>query len=133
MPISIDELFSIPMIYWIDLSSDGRTLLYSSNASGAVHLYISQTKHGSRPKQITHGNDPVRFGFLSPSGKQVLYLQDKDGNGLHHLFLTSKDGTKTSKSPRNPAEPGMLVGIQAEMRFLAVIRLRSLVGSKFSM
>jgi len=97
MPISIDELFGIPMIYWIDLSPDGRTLLYSSNASGAAHLYISETKHGSKPKQITHGNDPVRFGFLSPSGDQVLYLQDKDGNELHHLFLTSKDGMKTKQ------------------------------------
>jgi len=102
MPISIDELFGIPMIYWIDLSPDGRTLLYSSNASGAAHLYISQTKHGSRPKQITHGNDPVKFGFLSPSAKQVLYLQDKDGNGLHHLFLTSKDGTKTKQITKKP-------------------------------
>ena len=102
MPISIDELFSIPMIYWIDLSPDGRTLLYSSNASGAAHLYISQTKHGSRPKQITHGNDPIVFGFLSPSGNQVLYLQDKDGNELHHLFLTSKDGTKTKQITKSP-------------------------------
>jgi dipeptidyl aminopeptidase/acylaminoacyl peptidase len=95
MLISIDELFGIPLIYWIDLSPDGKTLLYSSNASGTAHLYISQTKPGSRPKQITHGNDPVRSGFLSPSGTQVLYLQDKDGNELHHLFVTSKDGTKT--------------------------------------
>jgi len=102
MPISIDELFGIPMIYWIDLSPDGRTLLHSSNASGAAHLYISKTKHGSRPKQITHGNDPVMLGFLSPSGNQVLYLQDKDGNALHHLFLTSKDGTKTKRITKNP-------------------------------
>jgi dipeptidyl aminopeptidase/acylaminoacyl peptidase len=102
MPISIDELFGIPMIYWIDLSPDGRTLLYSSNASGAAHLYISQTKHGSKPKQITRGNDPVSFGFLSPSGDEVLYLQDKDGNGLHHLFLTSKDGTKTKRITKKP-------------------------------
>jgi dipeptidyl aminopeptidase/acylaminoacyl peptidase len=102
MPISIDELFSIPMIYWIDLSPDGGTLLYSSNASGAAHLYISKTKHDSRPKQITHGNDPIMFGFLSPSGNQVLYLQDKDGNELHHLFLTSKDGTKTKQITKSP-------------------------------
>jgi len=95
--ISIDELFSIPLIYWIDLSSDGGTLLYSSNASGVTHLYISQTKHGSRPKQITRGNDPVMSGFVSPSGNQVLYLQDKDGNELHHLFLTSNDVTKTKR------------------------------------
>jgi dipeptidyl aminopeptidase/acylaminoacyl peptidase len=102
MPISIDELFDIPGIYSIDLSPDGRTLLYSSNASGAAHLYISQTKHGSRPKQITRGNDPIMRGFLSPSGTRVLYLQDKDGNGLHHLFLTSKDGTKTKRITKKP-------------------------------
>jgi dipeptidyl aminopeptidase/acylaminoacyl peptidase len=104
MTISVNELFSIPLIYGvgIDLSPDGKTLLYSSNASGAAHLYISQTKHGSRPKQITHGNDPVRFGFLSPSGNQVLYLQDKDGNELHHLFLTSKNGTKTKRITKSP-------------------------------
>jgi len=102
MPISVDELFGIPRIYWIDLSPDGRTLLYSSNASGATHLYISQTKHGSRPKQTTRGNDPITRGFLSPSGNRILYLQDKDGNGLHHLFLTSKDGTKTKRITKKP-------------------------------
>jgi dipeptidyl aminopeptidase/acylaminoacyl peptidase len=102
MPISINELFSIPLIYRIDLSADGRTLLYSSNASGVAHLYISQTKHGSKPKQITHGNDPVIFGFLSLSGNKVLYLKDKDGNELHHLFLASKDGTKTKQITKNP-------------------------------
>jgi len=102
MPISIDELFSIPLIYWIDLSPDGRTLLYSSNASGAAHLYISQMKHGSKPKQITRGNDPITRGFLSPSGTRVLYLQDRDGNGLYHLFLTSTDGTKTKRITKKP-------------------------------
>ena len=102
MSISINELFSIPLIYRIDLSTDGRTLLYSSNVSGVAHLYISQTKHSSRPKQITHGNNPVISGYLSPSGNQVLYLQDKDGNELHHLFLTSKDGTKTKQITKNP-------------------------------
>jgi dipeptidyl aminopeptidase/acylaminoacyl peptidase len=102
MPISIDELFGIPMIYWIDLSPDGGTLLYSSNASGVTHLYISKTKYGSRPKQITQGNDPIGFGVLSPSGDQILYLQDKDGSALHHLLLTSKDGTKTKRITKKP-------------------------------
>jgi dipeptidyl aminopeptidase/acylaminoacyl peptidase len=102
MPISIDELFTIPRIYYIDLSSDGRTLLYSSNASGVAHLYTSQMKQGSRLKQITHGNNPVVFGYLSPTGNQVLYLQDKDGNQLHNLFLASKNGTKTKQITKNP-------------------------------
>ena len=102
MPISIDELFNIPLIYRIDLSSNGRTLLYSSNASRVAHLYILQIEHGSRPKQITHGNDPIMFASLSPSGNQVLYRKDKNGNELHHLFLTSKNGTNTEQITKTP-------------------------------
>ena len=102
MPISIDELFSIPLIYRIDLSSDGERLLYSSNASGVAHLYFSQTKQGSKPKQITHGDDPVLFGYLSPNGNQVLYLQDKDGNELHHLFLASNNGKRNKQITKVP-------------------------------
>jgi len=102
MSISIDELFSIPLIVRIDLSTDGRTLLYSSTASGVAHLYTSQTRPGSKTKQITHGNDSVMFGYLSPSGEQVLYLKDKDGNELHHLFLTSKEGIRTRRITKTP-------------------------------
>lgn len=102
MPLSIDELFGIPQIYRIDLSSDGKTLLYSTNVSGVTHLYISGTKPDSKPKQITHGNDPVTSGFLSPLGDRVLYLKDKDGNALHHLFLTSKTGRRTEQITKIP-------------------------------
>lgn len=102
MSISINELFSIPLIYRIDLSADGRTLLYSSNVSGVVHLYISQVKRDAKPKQITHGNDPVMVGHLSPSGDEALYFRDKDGNELHHLFLALKNGAKTKQITKKP-------------------------------
>lgn len=102
MSISIPELFSIPLMYWIDLAPDGRTMLYSSNATGIPHLYVSETRPGSKPKQITSGNDPVIFGSLSPSGDHIVYLQDKDGNELHHLFLTSKKGEKPQQITKNP-------------------------------
>jgi dipeptidyl aminopeptidase/acylaminoacyl peptidase len=42
------------------------------------------------------------FGYLSPSGNQVLYLQDKDGDELHHLFVTSEDGTNTKQISKSP-------------------------------
>ncbi|MFQ5999827.1 MAG: alpha/beta fold hydrolase [Candidatus Bathyarchaeia archaeon] len=102
MPISIPDLFKIPLIYSIDLASDGRLVLYSSNPTGIPHLYIVETKPGSKPKQLTSGNDPVIFGSLSPSGDNILYLQDKDGNELHHLFLVSKEGEKAQQITKNP-------------------------------
>jgi dipeptidyl aminopeptidase/acylaminoacyl peptidase len=42
------------------------------------------------------------FGYLSPSGSQVLYLQDKDGNELHHLFIQSRDESKAKQITKNP-------------------------------
>lgn len=102
MPISISDLFRIPLIYSIDLAPDGRVVLYSSNPKGIPHLYILQTKPGSKPKQVTSGNDPVIFGSLSPSTDRIIYLQDKDGNELHHLFLTSQEGEKAQQITKNP-------------------------------
>jgi dipeptidyl aminopeptidase/acylaminoacyl peptidase len=102
MPISIQDLFKIPLIYSVDLASDGNVILYSSNPTGIPHLYISPTGPGSKPKQITSGNDPVMLGFLSPSGDNIVYLQDKDGNELHHLFLACKEGEKTRQITKNP-------------------------------
>lgn len=102
MPISIADLFSIPLIYWIDLAPDGRTTLYSSNPSGIPQLYICEMKSDAKPEQVTNGNDPVIFGSLSPTGDQTVYLQDKDGNELHHLYLVSKRGEKPRQITENP-------------------------------
>jgi dipeptidyl aminopeptidase/acylaminoacyl peptidase len=97
MPIPIEALFKIPLIYHIDISNDGKIVLYSSNTTGLPHLYTLETKTGCKPEQITSGNDPVTFGFLSPNGDNIVYLKDKDGDELHHLFLASKEGTKAEQ------------------------------------
>ena len=102
MPISIEALFKIPFIYSIDLATDGRAVLYSSNATGLPHLYIIKTKPNSKPRQITSGNDPVMFGLVSSIGDHIVYLQDKDGNELHHLFLTSTKGGEPEQITENP-------------------------------
>jgi len=102
MPISISDLFKIPVIYSIDLTTDGKTVLYSSNPSGIPHLYALPTKPGSKPKQVTSGNDAVMIGFLSPIDNNIVYLQDKDGNELHHMFLTSQQGEKPEQITQKP-------------------------------
>lgn len=102
MPISIPDLFKIPVIYSLDLSSNGSLVLYSSNPTGIPHLYLLNTKLGSKPSQITSGNDPVMFGFLSPNGDRIVYLQDKDGNELHHLFIMSTKEGEAEKITKKP-------------------------------
>jgi dipeptidyl aminopeptidase/acylaminoacyl peptidase len=101
MSISIRDLFRVPVIYSMDFAPSGGVILYSSNITGIPHLYVQQAKKGSRPKQITKGTDAVMFGFLSPHGDQIIYLQDKDGNELHHLYLTSVKGERRRRISKN--------------------------------
>jgi dipeptidyl aminopeptidase/acylaminoacyl peptidase len=102
MPIAISDLFKIPIIYGIDLEQSGKFVLYSSNTTGIPHLYILPTKAGSSFRQITSGNDAVMFGFLSPRRDQLVYLQDKNGNELHHLFLVSTEGEAVQQITEKP-------------------------------
>jgi dipeptidyl aminopeptidase/acylaminoacyl peptidase len=102
MPISISDLFKIPFIYSIDLASDGKAVLYSSNPTGIPHLYLTPAKPQSEPKQVTRGDDAVIFGSLSPTGDRIVYPQDKDGNELHHLFLISLKDEKPRQITKNP-------------------------------
>ncbi|MEM3699491.1 MAG: S9 family peptidase [Candidatus Bathyarchaeia archaeon] len=101
MTISADDLFKIPLIYHVDLASDGKSVLYSSNPAGIPQLYLLETKPNSKPTQVTSGNDATMIGFLSPTGDRILYLQDKDGNELHHLFLASNKGENPQRITKN--------------------------------
>jgi dipeptidyl aminopeptidase/acylaminoacyl peptidase len=102
MSISITDLFRIPLLYSFDLASDGKTVLYSSNQTGIPHLYIQQAQPNSKSKQLTCGDDPILFGFLSPSADQIAYLQDKDGNQLYHVLVMAKDGKETRQITKEP-------------------------------
>jgi dipeptidyl aminopeptidase/acylaminoacyl peptidase len=97
LPIPIEVIFKVPVIDHIDISTDGKVVLYSTNVTGIPQLYRLDVKAGGKPEQITSGNDAVTFGYLSPSGDKILYLKDRDGDELHHLFVASKEGGKVEQ------------------------------------
>jgi len=102
MSISISELLKTPLILGFDLDRNGRTVVYSSNETGIPHLYVLPTKAGSKPKQITSGEDPVLSGVLSPSGEDLIYPLDRDGNELHHLYLLPTEGGEPERITEDP-------------------------------
>jgi len=102
MPVSISDLAKIPVIIEFDLDEKGRFVLYSSNETGIPHLYVLHTESGSKPKQITSGEDPVMGGVVSPQGDRLVYPQDKDGNEIHHLFLLPIEGGEAKRITENP-------------------------------
>jgi len=102
MPISISDLLRIPIIMSFDLDQKGRFVLYSSNETGILQLYLLSTKPGSRPRQVTSGKDPVMDGAVSPQGDKLVYPLDKDGNEMYHLFLLPIEGGKAEQITKNP-------------------------------
>ena len=93
----ISDLFKIPMILDFDLDVKGRFIIYSSNASGLLQLYLFSLINHTEPVQLTTGSDPVYAGHVAPDGSGIAYMQDKNGNESHHLFLLSLADKKSVK------------------------------------
>lgn len=108
MPLSISDLVKIPVIMRFDFDRNAEFVVYSSNKTGLPQLYLLSTKPGSRPKQITHGQDLVIDMSLSPCGDKVAYCQDKDGNEIYHLFVAT---LKNGESQRISQEPHKTFGV----------------------
>jgi len=102
LTIPYSKLLRIPIILAFDIDRHGKTLVYSSNDSGILHLHVMRAKKGSEPRQITRGEDPVLMGFLSPEGDSLIYPLDNDGNELHHLYLISLEGGDPRKITEIP-------------------------------
>ena len=85
------EMLKIPRISPVslsfDISRDGKSLLYSSNATGNLQLYRVSTRPRSIPTQLTQGKNPIHSGLFSPNGREIVFRKDKDGDETYHMYL----------------------------------------------
>ena len=92
------EMLKIPRISPVslsfDISRDGKSLLYSSNATGNLQLYRVSTRPRSIPTQLTQGKNPIHSGLFSPNGREIVFRKDKDGDETYHMYLLPVDGGK---------------------------------------
>ncbi len=71
-------------------SPDGSQIVYASNESGSMNLYIMHAD-GSHVRQLTHTNHCYNGGpFFSPDGQQIIFRADRETP--HHLQLFITDG-----------------------------------------
>jgi dipeptidyl aminopeptidase/acylaminoacyl peptidase len=74
------------------ISPDGRSVVYSSNASGQSNLW-RQDIGSEDATQLTHFTDrAVRDVAWSPDGTKLLFTADHEGDEFHQLFLMDADG-----------------------------------------
>ncbi len=93
--ITIEDIVKIPIIWSFDTDENCKYIIYSSNNTGLLQLYLLPTDLSKGPKQLTKENQSILGGNLSPDGKYIVYPMDKDGDEISHLFnLSTEDGEK---------------------------------------
>lgn len=100
---SILDLLKIPFIFaTFDFDQNGKFVIYSSNETGSPQLHFLRAKPGSKPEQLTKGNDPVfRGARISPQGNQLVFPQDRNGSENFHMYLLSIEGGEPRRITEN--------------------------------
>ncbi len=82
-------------------SSDGKEIVYASNESGSMNLYIMDAD-GSHVRQITHTNYSYNGGpFFSPDDNYILFRTDREKKDYLQIFLVDRQGKETQLTDNN--------------------------------
>ncbi|MBE4909196.1 S9 family peptidase [Bacillus luteolus] len=88
----IEELLNSESVVYNSISYDGSRVLYSSDKSGVFNAYSVPTT-GGMPIALTDStDDAVHAISYFPHDNRFLYLQDKGGNEILHIFVREENG-----------------------------------------
>jgi dipeptidyl aminopeptidase/acylaminoacyl peptidase len=80
-------------------SPAGDRILYHSNATGVFNAY-EQRLDGSGTRALTGSRtDAIRVVDYFPGDERILYMQNRGGNELDHVYVRETDGTVRDLTP----------------------------------
>jgi Tol biopolymer transport system component len=104
-PVSISEAQPVTTgnqaIEGIDVSYDGKWLVYDSSLSGNQDIYKIPVG-GGEPEQLTNDPSDDFLPAWSPDGKEIAFYSFRKGN--RDLFLMAADGGKVRQLTEDPAQ-----------------------------
>ena len=96
---SIDQFFENNRIGGGSFSNDETKLLISSDESGIFNVYEINLAENSK-KAITNSTEESFFSVdYVPNSSDILYLADKGGNEIDHIYLLKEDGSTKDLTP----------------------------------
>jgi Tol biopolymer transport system component len=84
-------------------SSDGKRIVFASNTSGSMNIYIMDAK-GEDVRQVTHTDHCYNGGcFFSPDNKQIVFRADRNKRHYLQIYTIDADGTNEQQITNNEA------------------------------
>ena len=96
---TIEQFLTTTSVAGGSFSHDDALLLYGSDESGVFNAYTVPVTGGASV-QITHSTgDNVRPISFFPGDNRMLYLGDRGGNEIYHIYLRTEDGAVRDLTP----------------------------------
>lgn len=84
-------------------SPDGKKIVYASNESGSMNLYIMNSD-GSNQQQITHTEEVYNGGpFFSPDGSKIIFRSDREHPNMLQIYLINLENGEEQQLTNNRA------------------------------
>ncbi len=96
---TIDQFYQNVHYVGGSFSHDESKLLVTSNATGIYNLYAIHTDGSGIDTLSRNTEETWRAISYFPHDDRVLFLADKGGNEINHLYLLDPDGTTTDLTP----------------------------------
>ncbi len=90
-PVDIKELLDTPRPGGAAWSPDGEQIVYGSNASGRINLWLMNAD-GSGSHQLTHSDDSQFSATWAKNGSGLVYQQDRGGDEIYDLYFVPAAG-----------------------------------------
>jgi dipeptidyl aminopeptidase/acylaminoacyl peptidase len=96
---TIEQFMNTISIFGGSFSFDETKILFTSNEDGIYNAYTIPVAGGDAT-QVTHSTDNtiVAVSFF-PDDDRILYLSDKGGNEIYHIFMIGFDGKAVDLTP----------------------------------
>ncbi len=96
---TIEQFMGNTNLAGASFSPDRGKILVSSDETGIYNAYAIPVA-GGEPTQLTHStDDAVRVIGYFPSDERFLYMSDRGGNELHHIYVQDPDGAVRDLTP----------------------------------
>lgn len=117
---TIQQFYGSESITGNSISYDGRKVLFSGDKTGIYNAYCVSVEDGVRT-QLTHSEDnAVLVTSYFPDDDRFLFLSDKGGNEILHIYVKNENGEEIDLTPGEQERAEFYSWSQDEKLFLRV-------------